>query len=266
MSNNYIKISQIDKLPLNSLLNDNSLIELNGLDINCNLLNLAKNTKFIINDNILPNESIAITLLSNINSLDLKIKSVQSNFLKKLYINVNNMIPYFQELNSENIAITIDNYKRNVNNLFLSALILDNNNAIQQEENIIQELEIQNQNITALELNLKSLEKLIIKNCSNLFYFNINSCNNIKHLELVGTYCSNTIRINKLDTNPYINLSDNVFYYIEIIGNNSILSLDNCILTPQKASTLKYVKFKDCIVSDDLLQSLKNQNIQVEIE
>lgn len=266
MSNNYIKISQVDKLPLESLLTDDSLVELNGLDINCNLLNLAKSTKFITNDNILPKESIALTLLNGIELVALKLKSIESELNKKLYLNVNDTIPQFQDLDSEDIVIAINNYKRNVNNLFLSALIIDNTEAVQQDENIIQELEFHNQNITALELNLQALEKLVIKNCSSLFYFNIGSCTKLKHLELSGTYCSNAIRVGKLDTNPFINLSDNIFYYIELIGNNSVLNLDNCILAPQKAGVLKYVKFKDCIVSDDLIQSLKVQNIQVEVE
>lgn len=267
--NNYIKISQIDSLPLDSNLINNTLLTLNGLNIDNNLFNIGESIKFIHSFNMLPSDSISFTLKENINKIIFDISiPVQEDNNRIIFTSINNKNFNYKtfsnnQLISYNETITDNNF---INDILISPFRSNLDKSIKETSNLIENFIVNTDNYTSINLNLPSLKNLSITNCKSLEYISLNDFNSINEILITNTNCSGNIRINSLGKNCNIDLRNNNFIFIELIGNKTILNLDNCNLYPQKNNILKYIKFKNCILDNLLIDFFESQNIQLEIE
>ena len=272
MSDKYIKLSQINPSSLDNILPDDNQVFINGLSDNGDLLNLSDAAGFVTYKNMLFPDSVALTLLHDINTVTFNhhINQVGAGESRKLYVETNNKAFRHLDINSneENITTQFTIYKGNqeVNSLIFSPLVLNSSGQIIQNKDLITSFSIFNQNITSLELNLPSCNSLLIHE-PNLMYLNLAPEMKLSSLTMMNSYICGTFEINLQSNIEQINLAGNVIHTLTIRGlNGTYLNKNNCILLPQKADRLSYVKFIDCSVSADLISLLEQNGVVVETE
>jgi hypothetical protein len=267
MSDNYIKFSQIGLTE--PVIPENGVVDWPVLNTECELSNLAQATKAVIPSNNLPLETISVSMLSKVNVFKCTLNIVSSAFNRYLYTNTNRYLPNFIKINSDPYDLTLtvnSNFNRSVNNILITALTMNEDGKKIQEKDLITELTIERQDITSLELNLPSLESLTITNCPYLNHLSLGKCKNLRYLNLSGCYCAGAIKLDTLAPSVYINVANNLFRYIEIVGSDeTFLTSGNCVLIPQSLSSLSGVKFKNCSLTSELVSNLQKADITVEI-
>lgn len=232
------------------------------LDTDAEMSDIIKNLYQITYLSNLPAETLEI--YTKLPSDTLSFNQISDNKLginkKTLAIENNDEPPIYKLLNSTDITIPIKNYfdLYDYQKTVLSAFVNDPDIPLNSSQKIFKELKFDGQYILKFDINMKGITSLsILNNEDTLIKINLCKFDALKMLDIKNTKCVGSIYIGKLDSQiDKIDISNSDFNYIEVEGNNTILTPENFIF--EQKTNKPTIKFINCRPTEDLLSLIDN--------
>lgn len=274
MSDSYTKISLIDALSLNDVkISDENTLVLSGIGADGELLPLIGGRSLISFPNTIPPNTFHVATSAQAASYTFEYTPTNSHN-KCCYYTFNETLPAYKFIDDA-ISVTLHpTINQHIFNAFTigvfnyNAFQINNDDAPVKsysfiDKSCVKTLKIVDENTTNIVLNLPNLQGLSIISTKKLEYLEIGNCTNLEQLFIIGTSISGCLTIGTLYKTPNITLANNKITHLVINGNASIMNLTTFVVMEPN---LKFVRFNNCDVNQDLLDSLERRGIKAELD